>query len=159
TPELADQHEFGMAYPRRRRAGPRAMNQPAGRGALPAATGSRTAGVHIHADFGARLPPRCGIFQCTDFGLLTFEWIIGLLLAPGRRTPRAWPPAIPSPPFPAVGGPLFAFSPASPSWTLDPKLALALFVAPVLMDAAYDTSLRDLRANWLPVSTLVIAAV
>jgi Na+/H+ antiporter len=29
----------------------------------------------------------------------------------------------------------------------------------VLLDAAYDTSLRDLRNNWLPVSTLVIAAV
>src|SRR6185437_14440154 len=38
-------------------------------------------------------------------------------------------------------------------------LALTLFVAPVLMDAAYDTSLRDLRANWRPVAGLVIAAV
>jgi hypothetical protein len=50
--------------------------------------------------------------------------------------------------------------PASPSsWTLEPKLALALFVAPVLPDAAFDTSLRDLRNNWLPVSTLVVVAV
>ena len=68
-------------------------------------------------------------------------------------------PGVPYPTFLAIGGALLAFVPASPSWTLDPKLALALFVAPVLMDAAYDTSLRDLRANWLPVSTLVIAAV
>ena len=45
---------------------------------------------------------------------------------------------------------LLAFVPASPSWTLDPQPALALFVAPVLLDAAYDTSLRDLRTNWLP---------
>ncbi len=59
----------------------------------------------------------------------------------------------------ASGGALLAFVPASPSWTLEPKLALALFVAPVLMDAAYDASLRDLRANWLPIGTLVIAAV
>src|SRR5213079_1501438 len=33
------------------------------------------------------------------------------------------------------------------------------FVAPVLLDAAFDTSLRDLRNNWLPVSTLVLVAV
>jgi CPA1 family monovalent cation:H+ antiporter len=54
---------------------------------------------------------------------------------------------------------LLAFVPHGPSWTLEPDLALALFVAPVLLDAAYDTSLRDLRDNWLPVSTLVFLAV
>lgn len=54
---------------------------------------------------------------------------------------------------------LLAFVPASPNWTLDPQLALALFVAPVLLDAAYDTSLRELRANWRPVAGLAIAAV
>lgn len=43
--------------------------------------------------------------------------------------------------------------------TLDPHLALTLFVAPVLVDAAYDTCLRDLRANWRPVAGLVVAAV
>ena len=36
---------------------------------------------------------------------------------------------------------------------------LALFVAPVLLDAAYDTSLRDLRDNWVPVASLVVFAV
>jgi Na+/H+ antiporter len=54
---------------------------------------------------------------------------------------------------------LLAFVPSGPSWTLEPDLALALFVAPVLLDAAFDTSLRDLRNNWLPVSTLVFVAV
>ena len=54
---------------------------------------------------------------------------------------------------------LLAFIPASPNWTLDPHLALTLFVAPVLVDAAYDTSLRDLLANWRPVAGLVVAAV
>src|SRR5207237_337915 len=43
--------------------------------------------------------------------------------------------------------------------TVPPELALALFVAPVLLDAAYDTSLRDLRDNWLPVTALVVFAV
>jgi CPA1 family monovalent cation:H+ antiporter len=42
---------------------------------------------------------------------------------------------------------------------LEPHLALALFVAPVLVDAAYDTSLRDLRTNWRPIAGLVVAAV
>src|SRR5262249_38724843 len=31
--------------------------------------------------------------------------------------------------------------------------------APVLLDAAFDTSLRELRENWLPVSALVFFAV
>ena len=91
--------------------------------------------------------------------MLTFEWIIGLLLAAVVLSALARRLAVPYPTFLAIGGALLTFVPASPSWTLDPKLALALFVAPVLLDAAYDTSLRDLRNNWLPVSTLVIAAV
>ena len=66
---------------------------------------------------------------------------------------------VPFPTFLAIGGVLLAFVPSGPSWTLEPDLALALFVAPVLLDAAYDTSLRDLRANWVPVSTLVFVAV
>ena len=36
---------------------------------------------------------------------------------------------------------------------------LALFVAPVLLDAAYDASPRDLRDNWAPVTGLVVFAV
>ena len=88
-----------------------------------------------------------------------FEWIIGLLLAAVVLSALARRCGVPYPTFLALGGALLAFVPASPSWTLDPQPALALFVAPVLLDAAYDTSLRDLRTNWLPVSMLVIAAV
>jgi CPA1 family monovalent cation:H+ antiporter len=91
--------------------------------------------------------------------LTTFEWIIGLLLAAVALAALARRLGVPYPTFLAAGGALLAFVPASPSWTLDPSLALALFVAPVLLDAAYDTSLRDLRANWLPVSMLVVPAV
>jgi len=42
---------------------------------------------------------------------------------------------------------------------LNPELALALFIAPVLLDAAYDTSLRDLKRHWAPVASLVVIAV
>ena len=91
--------------------------------------------------------------------MTTFEWIIALLLAAVVLSALARRLAVPYPTFLAIGGVLLAFVPSSPSWTLEPHLALALFVAPVLLDAAYDTSLRDLRRNWIPVSTLVVVAV
>lgn len=89
----------------------------------------------------------------------TFEWIIALLLGAVALSALARRIKIPYPTFLAIGGALIAFVPSSPSWALEPDLALALFVAPVLLDAAFDTSLRDLRNNWVPVSTLVVAAV
>jgi Na+/H+ antiporter len=91
--------------------------------------------------------------------LITFEWIIGLLLGAVVLSALARRIKVPYPTFLAIGGTLLAFAPEAPSWTLEPDLALALFVAPVLLDAAFDTSLRDLRNNWLPVSTLVVVAV
>ena len=91
--------------------------------------------------------------------MLAFEWIIGLLLGAVLLSALARRLKVPYPTFLAIGGMLLAFAPGSPSWTLEPELALALFVAPVLLDAAFDTSLRDLRNNWLPVSTLVFIAV
>ena len=84
--------------------------------------------------------------------MATFEWIIVLLLGAALL-------GAPYPTFLALGGTLLAFVPDSPNWTLDPHLALTLFVAPVLVDAAYDTSLRDLRTHWRPIAGLVIAAV
>ncbi|CAJ0715122.1 K(+)/H(+) antiporter NhaP2 [Ralstonia edaphis] len=89
----------------------------------------------------------------------TFEWIIVLLIAAASLAELARRIGAPYPTLLALGGVGLAFLPASPRWTLDPQLALALFVAPVLLDAAYDTSLRDLRANWRPVAGLVVAAV
>jgi len=91
--------------------------------------------------------------------MATFEWIIVLLLGAALLAALARRLGVPYPTFLALGGALLAFVPASPNWTLDPHLALTLFVAPVLVDAAYDTSLRDLRANWRPITGLVVAAV
>ncbi len=91
--------------------------------------------------------------------MATFEWIIVLLLGAALLATLARRLGAPYPTFLALGGIALAFVPDGPTWTLDPELALALFVAPVLVDAAYDTSLRDLRANWRPVAGLVIAAV
>lgn len=88
-----------------------------------------------------------------------FEWLIVLLIAAALLAELARRIGAPYPTLLALGGVGLAFLPASPRWTLDPQLALALFVAPVLLDAAYDTSLRDLRATWRPVAGLVVAAV
>jgi CPA1 family monovalent cation:H+ antiporter len=76
-----------------------------------------------------------------------------LLAAAARRV------GAPYPAFLALGGALLAFVPGVPTITLPPELVLALFVAPVLLDAAFDTSLRDLRDNWAPVAGLVVVAV
>jgi CPA1 family monovalent cation:H+ antiporter len=91
--------------------------------------------------------------------LLAFEWIIGLLLGAVLLSALARRLNVPYPTFLALGGMALAFLPSGPQWMLEPDLALALFVAPVLLDAAFDTSLRDLRNNWLPVATLVLVAV
>jgi Na+/H+ antiporter len=91
--------------------------------------------------------------------LHAFEWLIGLLLGAMLLSALARRLGVPYPTFLALGGIAIAFLPNSPNWTLEPTLALALFVAPVLLDAAFDTSTRDLRDNWLPVTMLVLAAV
>ena len=77
-----------------------------------------------------------------------------LLAAPGRTGS-----VLPYPVFLAIGGALLAVLPDAPSLTIPPELVLALFVAPVLLDAAFDASLRDLKDNWLPVTGLAVIAV
>src|SRR6186997_2924214 len=80
-------------------------------------------------------------------------FVAAVILAAGARRAGA-----PYPVFLALGGALLAFLPVAP-FTLPPDLALALFVAPVLLDAAFDASLRDLKDNWAPVTSLVVFAV
>jgi CPA1 family monovalent cation:H+ antiporter len=64
---------------------------------------------------------------------------------------------LPYPSLLALGTAL-ALHPSRAVVQLDPQLTLALFVAPALLDAAFDTSLRDLK-HWIPVMTLVFIAV
>src|SRR3954463_8488827 len=87
------------------------------------------------------------------------EALLGLVLAAVTLAALSRRLGAPYPVFLAVGGALLAFLPGAPPFTLPPELALALFVAPVLLDAAYDASLRDLRDNWAPVTGLVVFAV
>src|SRR5260221_10808870 len=88
-----------------------------------------------------------------------FEQLIGLFVAAVILAAAARRVGAPYPVFLALGGALLAFIPGAPTFKVPPELALALFVAPVLLDAAYDTSLRDLKDNWAPVTSLVVFAV
>lgn len=89
----------------------------------------------------------------------TFETIIGLLFAAALLSLLARRIGAPYPALLALGGAVAAFVPGTPTLQLPPELALALFIAPVLLDAAYDASVRDLRQNWLPITFLTLAAV
>jgi monovalent cation/hydrogen antiporter len=91
--------------------------------------------------------------------MLVFETILGLLVGATILSLIARRVNIPYPALLALGGALLAFVPGAPRLDLPPELILALFVAPVLVDAAYDTSLRDLRDNWGPLSSLILVAV
>src|SRR3954447_3457041 len=89
-----------------------------------------------------------------DLEELLALFVAAVVLAAAARRVGA-----PYPVFLALGGAVLAFLPGAPTSTVPPDLALALFVAPVLLDAAYDTSLRDLRDNWAPVAGLVVFAI
>ena len=88
-----------------------------------------------------------------------FEAVIALLLigvilaAVARRIGAPYPALV------ALCGAGLALLPGVPTLTLDPELALTLFVAPVLADAAFDSSPRDMRANWRIITSLALGAV
>src|SRR3954447_22692801 len=88
-----------------------------------------------------------------------FEIIIALLLAGAGLTALSRRIGTPYPAMVALAGAGLALVPGTPTLVLDPALALTLFVAPVLLDAAFDSSQRDLRANWRAVTGLAVGAV
>src|SRR4051812_34411547 len=88
-----------------------------------------------------------------------FELTIGLLLLGAVVAPWAAGIGAPYPALLALAGVALALVPGLPDTSLDPELALALFVAPTVLDAAYDASPRDLRDNLLPVGGLALGAV
>jgi len=91
--------------------------------------------------------------------MIIFELTVGLLFAGVMLALLAGRLGLPFPALLAIGGAALALVPGMPDVSVEPGFVLALFVAPLLLDAAYDTSLRDLRENWRPVGTLVFAAV
>ncbi len=91
--------------------------------------------------------------------MYVFEIIIALLLAGAGLTALSRRIGTPYPAMVALAGAGLALVPGTPTLVLDPELALTLFVAPVLLDAAFDSSARDLRANWRTVTGLAVGAV
>jgi Na+/H+ antiporter len=91
--------------------------------------------------------------------MAVFELVIALLFVGAvlAAWARRW--NAPYPALLALGGAVLALLPNTPSVTLDPELALALFVAPVLLDAAYDASPRDLGRHWRAVASLALITV
>src|SRR5262249_44573401 len=73
-----------------------------------------------------------------------FDLPLILLLAAVVLTGLARRLDVPYPALLALAGAAVAFLPFAPEIAIEPDLALALFVAPVLLDAAFDTSPRDL---------------
>jgi CPA1 family monovalent cation:H+ antiporter len=91
--------------------------------------------------------------------MVLFEIVIVLLLVGAVLALCADRIGVPYPALLALAGAGVALIPGAPSVTLDPELALALFVAPVLLDAAFDASPRDLRDNVMPVTLLAVVLV
>jgi len=88
-----------------------------------------------------------------------FEIVIGLLLGGALLAAAARRFSMPYPALVAIAGAALALFPRVPTLVLDPELALTLFVAPVLLDSAFDASQRDLRDNWRTVASLALGAV
>src|SRR5688572_17562505 len=87
------------------------------------------------------------------------EVLLSMVLAAAFLAGLARRVGAPYPVFLALGGALLAFVPGAPTFAVPPDLALALFIAPILLDAAYDASPRDLKDNWAPLTGLVVFAV
>ena len=67
--------------------------------------------------------------------------------------------AVPYPSILALAGLIVAALPSSPKIDIAPELALALFIAPALLDAAYDIPPRTLKKQWRPLLALAGIAV
>jgi len=88
-----------------------------------------------------------------------FEWTLVLLLGAVILAGMARRIGVPYPALLSLAGAGLAFLPFAEGIEIDPGLALALFVAPVLLDAAFDTSPRELKHYAVPVALLALAAV
>jgi CPA1 family monovalent cation:H+ antiporter len=88
-----------------------------------------------------------------------FQWTLAILLGAVIVSALARRFAVPYPALLALAGAGLAFLPFAPRIEIDPDLALVLFVAPVLLDAAFDASPRELKRYWKPLASLVLIAV
>jgi CPA1 family monovalent cation:H+ antiporter len=91
--------------------------------------------------------------------VVLFEIVIVLLVAGALLAALARRIGAPYPAFLALAGIAVALVPSAPALSLEPELVLALFVAPVLVDSAFDSSPRDLRKYWRPIASGAVVTV
>ena len=85
--------------------------------------------------------------------------LLGLLGAVAVLYVVAYVTHIPYPIWLTVGGATLAFVPGLPNVELAPELVLVLFLPPLLVSAAYYSSIRDLRFNARPIALLSVGLV
>ncbi len=85
--------------------------------------------------------------------VLTLLLLAILLLQVSRRL------GIPYPTMLAAAGLCVAALPWAPEITLDPHLVLVLFIAPAILDAAYEFPVRAIRRYWIALFALAVVAV
>ena len=88
-----------------------------------------------------------------------FESLVALLLAAIVLLQVARRLSVPYPAMLALAGVGLGLIPGSPRITLDPHTALALFIAPALVDAAFDFPAATARRMWRPLVALAVVAV
>jgi monovalent cation/hydrogen antiporter len=88
-----------------------------------------------------------------------FESLVLLLLAAIALLQVSRHFAIPYPALLAGAGVVLALIPGVPTIALDPHTALALFIAPALVDAAFDFPAGAVKRLWRPLFALAVMAV
>jgi CPA1 family monovalent cation:H+ antiporter len=91
--------------------------------------------------------------------LEVFEATLALLGAALFLSAIAGRLAVPYPSLLVLGGLALGFLPLAQHIELDPELAFALFLPPILFEAAYYTSWRDFTANIRPIAGLAVILV
>jgi Na+/H+ antiporter len=66
---------------------------------------------------------------------------------------------VPYPSLLALAGGCVAVLPFAPHLSIEPKLAMALFVAPAVLDSAFDMPPRELLRIWVPLVSLAVVLV
>ena len=92
-------------------------------------------------------------------GVEAFELILGLLALVVGLSWLALKLKLPPAAALLVGGGALAFTPFLPAVSLDPDLALVLFLPPLLMDGAYYTALGRFRRHLPGILSLAVGAV
>lgn len=105
--------------------------------------------------FDAKRGDNMGLVHRMSF----FESLVALLFAAIIFLQISRRLSVPYPALLAIAGVLLALIPGTPSIKLEPDTALVLFIAPVLIDAAFDFPISAVRRLWRPLIALAVIAV